>query len=168
MSVSAGDLPKGVNKEIETFKRALSDIEEHIQPFLKQNLTELSDNLDPLKRAKLHVTMAYTVNTLFFMYLRTQGIDPKDHPVSSEIERVKSYMQKVGKAEDNLNAKRSLYVDKEAAGRIIKHAMNSGKAKQNKKRKESDSSDDETNDKRKRRRKNSQSSTSFTRKKSNS
>ena len=43
--------------------------------------------------------IAYTVNALYWMYLRTQGIDTHSHPVRSELERVKECLRKVKQAE---------------------------------------------------------------------
>lgn len=38
---------------------------------------------DPLEAAKLDLSLAYAINTMFWTYLRVQGIAPEDHPVSS-------------------------------------------------------------------------------------
>ncbi|RKO98063.1 hypothetical protein CAUPRSCDRAFT_10309 [Caulochytrium protostelioides] len=41
----------------------------------------------PLAQAKLLVTAAYTIHSLVFIFLRTQGSDPAGHAVRSELAR---------------------------------------------------------------------------------
>ena len=55
--------------------------------------------MPPLDSARMHLMVAYTVNSLFWMYLRTQGADVQNHPVRKELERVKKAMRKVKEAE---------------------------------------------------------------------
>ena len=56
-------------------------------------------DLPPLDSARMHLMIAYTVNALFWMYLRTQGVDVHDHPVRAELERVKKALRKVKEVE---------------------------------------------------------------------
>ena len=43
----------------------------------------------------MNAALAYTVNSLFFMYLKTRGVETKDHAIKSEIDRVKKYFGKI-------------------------------------------------------------------------
>uniref|UniRef100_A0A8C9FV45 Nuclear nucleic acid-binding protein C1D n=1 Tax=Pavo cristatus TaxID=9049 RepID=A0A8C9FV45_PAVCR len=43
--------------------------------------------LKPLEQAKLDLVSAYTLNSMFWVYLATQGINPKEHPVKQELGR---------------------------------------------------------------------------------
>ncbi|KAF7249462.1 Nuclear nucleic acid-binding protein C1D [Varanus komodoensis] len=42
-------------------------------------------DLDPLEQAKLDLVSVYTLNSMFWVYLATQGINPKEHPVKQEL-----------------------------------------------------------------------------------
>ncbi|CEP11226.1 hypothetical protein [Parasitella parasitica] len=69
----------------------------------------------------------------------SDGSDPQKHEVMSELVRVQQYIQKLKKAQGK-QAKPTMKVDKEAAARFIKSAINEGaaendKAVQEKKRK---------------------------------
>lgn len=48
------------------------------------------EELPPLMRARVDATLAYALNAIFCMYLRTQGQDPTEHPVREEIARVRA------------------------------------------------------------------------------
>lgn len=58
------------------------------------------------------------------VYLNTSGIDPRQHPVKNELDRVKEYMKKikesVAKANEEKNPQK---LDKAAANRFIKAGL---------------------------------------------
>ncbi|KAJ6247198.1 sun-cor steroid hormone receptor co-repressor [Anaeramoeba flamelloides] len=88
-------LPQEILESLQNFESSLNECEKTLQPILSHSLTEISSTLNPLEQAKLNMSLAYTINSLYFMYLKTQGIDPKNHPVKKEIERVKMYIKKI-------------------------------------------------------------------------
>ena len=55
-------------------------------------------------------------------YLRLSGVIAKDHPVYRELARVKHYFQKIKGIEERSQAPNKV-LDKDAAGRIIKHGL---------------------------------------------
>lgn len=55
-------------------------------------------------------------------YLRLQGVDAKQHPVFREVKRVQQYFEKI-KALETEPEQRTMTLDKEAAGRFIKHGL---------------------------------------------
>ncbi len=61
--------------------------------------------------------MSYIAN------LKLSGIDAKEHPVFRELTRVKQYFEKIKVAENGGTKRENLTLDKQAAGRIIKHAL---------------------------------------------
>ena len=83
---------------IAAFSRSVDDIEAHVRRLQRANLAELTKGLGPLEAARIHLMVAYTINTLFYMYLRTQGVSPADHPIQEELERVKAYIRKLKQA----------------------------------------------------------------------
>lgn len=55
-------------------------------------------------------------------YLRLHGVNAKEHPVFRELTRVKQYFAKI-KALETEPEQRTMTLDKEAAGRFIKHGL---------------------------------------------
>lgn len=105
------DHQEPITKTLGYFSDAVDKIAHATFPLLTtlQTLRSLStDDLkkfDGLSRARLHVTMAYTVNSLFIMYLRAQGIDPSSHPVSSELARLQDAFLRLRKVEAGRSSK---------------------------------------------------------------
>ncbi|KAF0975046.1 hypothetical protein FDP41_005799 [Naegleria fowleri] len=88
-------LPSEIEQNILAFNRSLKQVESLVQPLLEQPLTSKTSKLDPESRAKVNLCCAYTVNTLFYLYLKTQGINPDDHPIKQEIARIQLYFKKL-------------------------------------------------------------------------
>lgn len=105
------DHQEHITQTLEDFSDAVDKIAHATSPLLTtlQTLRSLSTddlkNFDGLSRARLHVTMAYTVNSLFIMYLRAQGIDPSSHPVSSELARLQDAFLRLRKVEAGRSTK---------------------------------------------------------------
>lgn len=89
---------------LKKFTEALGVLKDHVQPLLtsldKLRSLEDDESIDGLHRARLHIVLCYTVNSLFCMYLRTQGVDPLTHPVSEEIVRVQEAFLRFRKVVD--------------------------------------------------------------------
>merc|ERR1711872_823140 len=64
--------------------------------------------------------VAYSINSLFWAYLSTQGINPKQHPIRNELKRIQEYMGKVKLAEEKRKMAR---VDTHAAKRFVRNAL---------------------------------------------
>ncbi|GAB5361312.1 hypothetical protein AAMO2058_000702700 [Amorphochlora amoebiformis] len=117
--MDGGDLEEAIDSlhnlegEIEFIQKALSAI-------LKYPLKELSKRLSVVESAKLHVSLAYTLNSLFYMYLKTQGEEiGKDHPVKKELERVQKYSEKIVNAQKRKEEGPKRRVDAGVARRLI-------------------------------------------------
>ncbi|EIM83619.1 uncharacterized protein STEHIDRAFT_149083 [Stereum hirsutum FP-91666 SS1] len=115
-----------VKAKADTLSNSLSQLESTLEPLFAKSLPETTLGLDTIQQAKLQVAIPYLVYDLVFIYLKTRGIDPKTHPVIAELDRIRQYFDKIKEAEDP--AKRSLVVDKAAAGRFIKHAISQARA----------------------------------------
>lgn len=72
---------------------------------LKENLMELQKVLDKLVPLRAHydkmsvpaqieldIFLAFTLNSLYWVQLRLQGVDPSNHPLKNELLRVKAVM----------------------------------------------------------------------------
>jgi len=104
------------------FEDAVTEIEQHLQPLLKSTLSEVCEQLSNVENAKLYSGIAYTLNTLFFMYLRSVGTSPTNHPVRKELDRVKQSIQKITEASKKPEIN-PMKVDKAAASRFILHKL---------------------------------------------
>ncbi|CAK9783758.1 hypothetical protein CC85DRAFT_289578 [Cutaneotrichosporon oleaginosum] len=104
------------------FSVSLDTLESALAPLLARPLAETRDALGTIERAKLDVLIAYTINNLVWMYLKTRGIDPDTHGVAPELERVKTYYAKVRDAEAGKPQLRNR-IDKDAAKRFIMHSI---------------------------------------------
>ncbi|KDO35274.1 hypothetical protein SPRG_00121 [Saprolegnia parasitica CBS 223.65] len=106
---------------------ALGAIEEYLAPLTKASVDELTKNAAPIEKAKLQVGLAYSVNALLYILLKTQGASSKDlrqTQVKQELDRVKGFVQKIKYSEEMAKGPQ-VKVDAEAAGRFINHALSS-------------------------------------------
>mmetsp|Transcript_8691 Transcript_8691/g.23930 ORF Transcript_8691/g.23930 Transcript_8691/m.23930 type:complete len:181 (-) Transcript_8691:140-682(-) len=118
-------LPEDVRAPLLEFDEALRGVETQIASFTQRDWSEVCAGLSPVEVARMNVTMAYTLNTLFYMYLKTQGVPTADHPVKHELERVRHYIKKVkGVVAESEKKKEQLRLNVDAAKRFITHALN--------------------------------------------
>ncbi|KAI0274955.1 hypothetical protein BC834DRAFT_965413 [Gloeopeniophorella convolvens] len=113
-------------KKLSTLAKSLDDLESSLESLTSRSLPELILGLDTVQQAKLQVVIPYLVYDLVFVYLKTRGLDPRTHPVITELDRVRQYFDKIKDAEDP--AKRQLVVDRAAAKRFIQHAISQAQA----------------------------------------
>ncbi|OEH80621.1 nuclear DNA-binding protein [Cyclospora cayetanensis] len=122
---------------LEAFEGRLKQIREALQALSETTPTapqeasaanstqEAVIELPPLEAAQLHVCTAFAACTLWFVYLKTQGLSTQCHPVTKDLARVQQYMHKVSRAIQE-GEKRTQQVDVAAAGRMIAfHTANS-------------------------------------------
>lgn len=68
---------------------------EKIHKLLNAMKTSFDYNkLESLDKIDYDLFLGFTLNTLYWLYLRTKGIDPNKNDVKNELNRVKSYMLK--------------------------------------------------------------------------
>ena len=127
-----------LKSRISTLNHLLDDLDSQLDPLLAQSLPESLLQLDTIQQAKLQVTVPYLVYDLIIslynfmppflsnsscrqhtVYLKTNGIDPRTHPVFTELvcqpssiservlsslsriqERVRQYIEKISTAEN--------------------------------------------------------------------
>ena len=121
-----------MEKALQDLLASLGQTEAALQPFFeaggKDAIAEVREKHGPKEAAEVQLAMAYTVNALFFAYLKTQGIDPQSHPVKEELGRVKGYMKKLKEAVAETEAKTgsALRLNKDAASRFIMAGLGGG------------------------------------------
>lgn len=99
----------------------MGKVEDVLKPLLETSVDDLREKMNPVESAKLDLVVAYSINSMFWMYLTTQGVNPREHPVKFELDRIKKYMGKVKDATEKREA--SLRINKEAAQRFVKSAL---------------------------------------------
>uniref|UniRef100_A0A803XW42 Nuclear nucleic acid-binding protein C1D n=1 Tax=Meleagris gallopavo TaxID=9103 RepID=A0A803XW42_MELGA len=113
--ISAEEYPTEIHDYLATFENSLTSVDEMLKTMMSVSRSELLQKLEPLEQAKLDLVSAYTLNSMFWVYLATQGINPKEHPVKQELERIRTYMNKVKEIADKKKASK---LDKGAASRF--------------------------------------------------
>ncbi|CAK9149533.1 unnamed protein product [Ilex paraguariensis] len=122
---SSGVVPDSV---MEAVKRTSNNIEELRTPFVE--FLSLCDadvlaEMQPLHRAHSLFLLAKVTTTLFALRLRCNGINPDDHPVKSELDRLSLYEEKLQRCIDLSKAplRRSTTLNAQAATRFIEHSL---------------------------------------------
>ncbi|KAF2071225.1 hypothetical protein CYY_007459 [Polysphondylium violaceum] len=116
-------LPSDIQQDITNFENILDKLEGQLDPFFKVSLKEHQEKLTPVESAKLNITVAYALNSLFFMYLQTQGVSPHDHQVKNELERIKPYILKLKSMTNKTEEKPKMQIDSDAAKRMIDNTL---------------------------------------------
>ncbi|XP_071996513.1 nuclear nucleic acid-binding protein C1D [Engystomops pustulosus] len=120
MAGATEDYPQEIHEYLVAFNDSVAGVDEMLKKMMSVSRSELLQKMDPMEQAKLDLVSAYTLNSLFWVYLTTQGVNPKEHAVKGELERIRSYMNRVKEISDRKKAAR---LDKGAAQRFIKHAL---------------------------------------------
>lgn len=125
------ELDEDINNEINLLK----DIENTIDNVNNQlnKITEnenFPDNVNkagPKERAYFNWTCAYGVYTSYNLYLLLEGIKPKDHQISKEIQRLQDFRDKIRRAEGTIpelkNKEGQSKINKKAAEKMIKNII---------------------------------------------
>lgn len=81
----------------------------------------LYDKLSTPDKIKYNLLMSYSLNSMFWMYLRTEGIDPMKHKIKTENDRLKKAM---GRAKQ-INDRNTLMprINKDAAQRFVRSGL---------------------------------------------
>jgi hypothetical protein len=66
VSGSGAVIPEDVRKTISSLEKAVTDVEKHIESYLKTSVDEITSDLSSEDAARLSVLLAYALNTLFY------------------------------------------------------------------------------------------------------
>ncbi|XP_077351246.1 nuclear nucleic acid-binding protein C1D [Festucalex cinctus] len=125
------DYPHEIDEQLKGFESSVSTVKNMLNTLVAMPRNDLDQKLDPLDQAKLDLMSAYALNSLFWMYLVTQGINPREHGIKQELERIRTYMSRV---KDITDKKKAARVDKAAAGRFLRNAFFDPEKKTSKKK----------------------------------
>ena len=84
MTEEKSDFPAELVETVKSFQANLNEVENVLKPLLDTPLSEIHENKakTPLDKAKLDCISAFAINSLTWMWLRTQGENPKETEVS--------------------------------------------------------------------------------------
>ncbi|KAG0244749.1 hypothetical protein BGW41_006307 [Actinomortierella wolfii] len=119
----ATTVPDSYAGAVNAMLSSLAEIEDLLEPLFttSTSLNETLVKLDTEKRCQLELMVAYAINTLAFVNLKTNGTAPNTHPVMKELARIKNYTEKLKNA--TTVSKPSMNIDKDAADRFIRGAL---------------------------------------------
>ncbi|XP_077468806.1 nuclear nucleic acid-binding protein C1D [Stigmatopora argus] len=120
------DYPYEIDEQLKGFESSVSTVKSMLDALMSMPRNDLEQKLDALDQAKLDLMSAYTLNSLFWMYLVTQGINPREHGIKRHQERIKTHMNRIKEITDKKKAAR---LDKGAAGRFLRNALYDPKEK---------------------------------------
>ncbi len=106
--------------ELETRLKA---VEEGLKPFLEQGFEEAIADLDEEEVARLNIVLSFAMTSLFYIFLRTQGISAANHPVKKELARVQAYIGKLKSASEAHKLSKS---NAEAASKLLESVVVAG------------------------------------------
>lgn len=111
------------NVSLSKFAEAVDELQKTLRPALSAvDALRASSNegdLDAMSRARLHISLCYAVNTLFCMYLRTQGVDPSTHPVADELARIQEAFMRMRRVEAGLSVDHRRAPDRDRRRHIV-------------------------------------------------
>ncbi|KAM9804403.1 nuclear nucleic acid-binding protein C1D [Neosynchiropus ocellatus] len=114
------DYPHEIDDQLKAFDSSVSSVKTMLEKMISLPKNDVVEKLDSLDQAKLDLMSAYTLNSLFWMYLVTQGVNPREHGIKQELERIRTYMNRVKEISDKKKAAR---LDKGAAARFVRSAL---------------------------------------------
>ncbi|KAG6555052.1 hypothetical protein Mapa_003085 [Marchantia paleacea] len=118
-------LPPEVLANVNNVDKALQKVEEQLNLLLPICTREVMDQLTPIEQASAFLLLSKTVNTLFCLQLKTDGVSPDEHNARGELERYDLYKKKVQAALDRSKGPQrpTINLDIRAANRFIEHAI---------------------------------------------
>ena len=114
--MEGSDFPEELTDVVKNFHVSLNDMKTQLDLLTSVPRSDLYDKLDPMGRATMDLTSAYAINSLFWMLLKTMGVNPSDTNVKQELDRVKEAMKRRKEIKDR--EKRGK-VDQGAAKRLV-------------------------------------------------
>nr|GEV30169.1 nuclear nucleic acid-binding protein C1D [Tanacetum cinerariifolium] len=129
MAESSSAVPEpvleSINRTSSNMKQFQTQFNDVLLPLLNDQDFINNEPKDPLQKAHFFMLLAKATTTLYTMKLRCNGVDPDDHPVRSELERLRLYQEKLDKCINISNAplRPSTTLNYQAATRFIEHSL---------------------------------------------
>ncbi|XP_047964648.1 nuclear nucleic acid-binding protein C1D-like isoform X2 [Salvia hispanica] len=118
-------VPESVMEAANRTRSNIDEVQANLEELLSYCDTETLSTMEPLDRARSLLLIAKTTTTLFALRLRCRGVDPDDHPVKKEFERLSFYQEKLQRCIDLSKAplRPSTTINTPAAARFIEHSL---------------------------------------------
>ncbi|CAG7833434.1 unnamed protein product [Allacma fusca] len=113
---------EAIAEEQEMIEEALNDADGILKGLNDMNYDTIVDKLSPLDRARFDLAVLYSINSYYWMYVRSLGKDTKGHPIMEEMGRIKKITDRIKEMTEKTK-KRSMVVDAKAAHRMVKHEL---------------------------------------------
>ncbi|KAL6556563.1 hypothetical protein OROGR_005851 [Orobanche gracilis] len=118
-------MPESVVAAVKRTSSNIDEVKSNLEEFLFCCTNETLSRMEPLERAQALLLLAKATTTLFAVRLRCKGVDPDDHPVKKEFERLSLYQEKLQQCMDMNKAplRPSATINPQAATRFIEHSL---------------------------------------------
>lgn len=94
---------EAIKNKLINFRQSIKKIENMLELVTK---SEFYNELDLTGKVNHDLFMAYTLNTLYWLYLRSKNEDPTKNDVKNQLSRIKEYMVK----RDQVSTQNSLFM----------------------------------------------------------
>lgn len=118
-------VPVSVMESVNRTLANVTEMEADLLQFLSLSDPDVLSEMPPLQRAQAMLLLARATSALFTLRLRCTGVNPDEHPVKSELERLSVYQNKLEKFIDLSKAplRPSATLNYQAATRFIEHSL---------------------------------------------
>ncbi|OWM86809.1 nuclear nucleic acid-binding protein C1D [Punica granatum] len=127
MEVESGDsiVPENVMDSVNRTSADLQRLSSSFPEFLSLTDPDVLTQVHPLQRAQAMLVLAKSATTLLALRLRCTGVNPADHPIKSELERISLYEAKLERLMDLDKAplRPSTTLNSQAANRFIERSL---------------------------------------------
>ena len=98
----------------------ITNMSTQLEVLQQKNIIETSEELSAGEAAKLHISLAYTLASLYYTLINSSGNNMSEHNnIMDEMERIKQYVAKISK----MPAVKPSQIDRKAAKRMIDHHL---------------------------------------------
>lgn len=80
-----------IHEYLSALENSIGAVDDTLETMMSVSGNELLQKLHPLEQAKVDLVSAYLSHSMFWVYLATQDINPKEHPVKQELGRNRVY-----------------------------------------------------------------------------
>ncbi|XP_060172169.1 uncharacterized protein LOC132603228 isoform X1 [Lycium barbarum] len=118
-------IPDSVMEAVKRTSKNIDDLSNNLDEFLSLYGADVFPELGPLQQAESLLLLAKATTTLFALRLRCKGVNPDEHPVKLEFERLSLYQEKLQYLMDLNKAplRPSATINPQAATRFIEHSL---------------------------------------------
>ncbi|KAK4370025.1 hypothetical protein RND71_009500 [Anisodus tanguticus] len=124
-SSNSKPIPDSVMEAVKITSKNIDDLNSNLDEFLSLYGADVFPEMGPLQQAQSLLLLAKATTTLFTLRLRCKGVNPDEHPVKLEFERLSLYQEKLQYLMDLNKAplRPSATINPQAATRFIEHSL---------------------------------------------